>query len=464
MAANDERPATLWGGGFETGMHPALFELSASLAQDAPLAEPDLEASAAYAAALGRCGVLGPDEALQLEATLGAMRDDLRAGRWIPAGAEDIHTAIEAEVIRRTGDLGRRLHTGRSRNDQVATAFRMAARDRAGQIMLGVRALQATLLDRAAAEVDTLLPAYTHLQRAQPMRLAQWFLAHFWALERDTERLHAARRRANVLPLGSGAVTGNAFGLDREWLADRLGFEGVTPNSLDAVGDRDFAVELAFACTLLAMHTSRLAEDLVVWSTAEFGFVHWPDDLATGSSLMPNKKNPDLAELVRGRSAAALGDLVALLTLLKGLPSSYQRDLQEDKPPVWRVTHATRTSLAALTAALSAIEFDTERMRLALTDDVLATEAADALVARGVAFRDAHGAVAAAVALARRQGSSLRDLAAHPESLPAPLIAADLVGLDYESAVERRTVTGGTARAAVYAQIDRARNALGRAS
>lgn len=453
--------STLWGGGHEAAMHPALFALSASMEQDLPLADADLTASAAWAAGLGRCGVLTAAEGERLEAVVHQVRDDLRAGTWLPAGAEDVHTAIEAEVVRRAGELGRRLHTGRSRNDQVATAFRMAVRERADDLTRVVRALQGQFVARAGAEIDTLVPAYTHMQRAQPLRLAQWLLAHFWALERDVERLQAAARRAAVLPLGSGAVTGNAFGIDREWLAARLGFPAVTPNSLDAVGDRDFALEIAFACSVLALHLSRVAEELVIWSTAEFGFVRWPDDLSTGSSLMPNKKNPDLAELVRGRSAAAVGDLVALLTLIKGLPSSYQRDLQDDKPPVWRITNSVRTSVVAFTAAIERIEFDRERMGAALSDDVLATEAADAMVRRGVPFRDAHGAVAGAVAVARRLGVGLRELQARPDALPAPLEGRDLAGLDSAAAVERRTATGGTARTAVLAQLASASTILG---
>jgi argininosuccinate lyase len=450
----------LWGGGFDAAMHPALEEISYSLQQDLPLAAADLEASAAWAAALGRCGVLSFEDAAELETALGEMRADLVAGRWIPTGAEDIHTAIESEVTRRTGEAGLRLHTGRSRNEQVSTAFRMAVRDQAGWVLQGIHDLQRVLVSRAETEIDTLLPAYTHLQRAQPMRLSQWLLAHLWALGRDAERVLAARRHADVLTLGSGAAIGNAFGIDREFLAARLHFHTVSANSLDAVGDRDFAVELAFACALLAVHLSRLAEDLVLWSTAEFGFVRWPDSLATGSSLMPNKKNPDLAELVRGRSAAAVGDLVSLLVLLKGLPTSYQRDLQEDKPPVWRTAHAARASLGALGAALEGIEFERDRMRAALSDEVLATEAADALVARSVPFRTAHAAVARAVAAARGRGVSLRDL---PDALlPPPLERRDLAGLDFESAVERRTVLGGTSRAAVQDQLEKARELLGR--
>ena len=294
-------PDALWGGGFTEPTHPALAALSNSLVQDLPLADADLRASAVYARALGRASVLSDSEATQISAALESMRHDLAAGRWVPRDAEDIHAAIEAELIKRVGPAGERLHTGRSRNDQVATAFRMVVEERAGALISGVRAVASALLGRAEREVETILPAYTHLQRAQPVRLAHWLLAHFWPLMRDAERLGAARDRASILPLGSGAATGNPFGLDREWIASELGFRTVSPNSLDAVGDRDFAVEVVCACALLAVHLSRLAEELVIWSSAEFGFVHWPDSLATGSSLMPHKKNPALVELVSGR-------------------------------------------------------------------------------------------------------------------------------------------------------------------
>ena len=456
-------PDALWGGGFTEPTHPALAALSNSLVQDLPLADADLRASAVYARALGRASVLSDSEATQISAALESMRHDLAAGRWVPRDAEDIHAAIEAELIKRVGPAGERLHTGRSRNDQVATAFRMVVEERAGALISGVRAVASALLGRAEREVETILPAYTHLQRAQPVRLAHWLLAHFWPLMRDAERLGAARDRASILPLGSGAATGNPFGLDREWIASELGFRTVSPNSLDAVGDRDFAVEVVCACALLAVHLSRLAEELVIWSSAEFGFVHWPDSLATGSSLMPHKKNPDLAELVRGRAAASIGDLTALLVLLKGMPSSYQRDLQEDKPPVWRVTQATESSLAAMAAAIDGIVFYRERMRASLTDELLATEAADAMVARGVPFRTAHRAVAEAVAAARRAGCGLRELGlASGAELPSPLSPADLRGLDFETAVERRTATGGTARSAVLGQIAQAKTVLER--
>jgi len=448
---------SLWGRGQAPTLDPAFAAISDSLAQDLPLADADLEASAAYARALARAGTLDTDEGNRLAMGLTSMRADLRSGAWVPAAAEDIHTAIEAEVTRRLGPLGAKLHTGRSRNDQVATAFRIAVRERANALLSAVHGLGRALLARAEDEMDTLLPGYTHWQRAQPIRLAHWLLAHVWALDRDCERLRRAHDQASVLPLGSGALAGNPFGIDREALARDLGFAGVCPNSLDAVGDRDFALYIAFASSVLAIHLSRMAEELVLWSSREFGFVRWPEALATGSSLMPQKRNPDLVELVRGRAAATIGDLTSLLVLLKGLASSYQRDLQEDKPPVWRITDSTLGSVKAMEAAIRGVTFDRERMRAALSDELLATDAADALVRADVPFRDAHRAVSEAVAIATERGVSLRDLAKeHPTLLPAPLTPANVLGETYETSVERRAAVGGTARAAVLDQLERA--------
>ena len=448
---------SLWGGGFKESMHPALARISHSLPQDLPLCDADLRASAAYARALGRCGVLSPQEAETLGGTLETLLADFRGGRWQPRGGEDVHTAIETEVTKRAGSLGACLHTGRSRNDQVATAFRLALSERIDGLVDAIRGLQGALIARAEAERDTLMPSYTHLQRAQPIRLAHWIMASFWPLQRDVERLRDARERVLILPLGSGAVSGHPFGLDRQWLANILGFSGVSENSLDAVGDRDFALEFAFCASLVATHLSRLAEELVIFSSSEFGYVRWPDNLATGSSLMPNKKNPDLAELVRGRAATTIGDVVALLVLIKGLPSSYQRDLQEDKPPIWRIAGNVEASLVAMTAALQGIVFGRERMQNALSDDLLATEAADLLVAKGVPFRRAHGIIAALAAQCRERNCSLKELAASQDFVaPEPLTSRDILTLEPLAAVERRQTEGGTGCQAVSAQIRKA--------
>jgi len=443
-------------------MHPALAAISDSLRQDMPLLDADLRGSAAYARALGRCGVLSEEDAETLATELEQMRADFNAGSWLPAGAEDVHTVIEAEVTRRLPELGGRLHTGRSRNDQVATAFRLTVIDKIEQVMEALVGVMERLRYRAGEEIDTLMPAYTHLQRAQPIRLAHWLMGYFWPLERDLERLLQLRDRTPVLPLGSGAVAGHPFGIDRSFLAESLGFAAISENSLDAVGDRDFAVEFVFDCSLICSHLSRLSEELIIWSSSEFGYVRWRGDLATGSSLMPNKKNPDLVELVRGRSAQTIGEVVSMLTLLKGIPSSYQRDLQEDKQPVWRSAYVAQSNLVAIGAALEGISFNKERMREALTDDTLATEMADLLVDRGLPFRDCYRVVSKIATEARERGCSLTEVAqsVEPEFI-APLTREDIEGLTPEQSVERRTAPGGTAREAVMAQLEEADEVIG---
>ena len=451
----------LWGGS-DAAMHPALAAISDSLGQDAPLAIADLRGCIAYALALGRCDVLSVAQADELAAALSTMWEDLEAGRWSPEGGEDVHTAIEQEVTRRVGELGERLHTGRSRNDQVATAFRLAVMGELDGLVGEIRELQRVLISQAELELDTLVPSYTHLQRAQPIRLAHWVMAYFWPLERDIERLLQLRSRVSTLPLGSGAVSGHPFGIDRQFLAEHLGFERVSENSLDSVGNRDFAIEFCFGATLAALHLSRLAEELITWSSSEFGYVTWRDDLATGSSLMPNKKNPDLAELVRGRSAQAVGDLVSMLVLIKGLPSSYQRDLQEDKPPVWRTAKSVRASVRAMTAGFAGIRFNRDKMLAALTDDTLATEMADVLVSKGVPFRQGYRIVSRLAKEARSLSCGLREAAAQlPAEEIAPLTLEDIDGLSIEGAIERRTAPGGTARSAVVKQIEKAKSLVG---
>jgi argininosuccinate lyase len=452
-----DKKKPLWGDG--QAMHPTLVALSESLAQDLPLADADLRASAVYARGLARCGVLTDSEAKTLASGLDQLRNELSSGTWIPTAVEDIHGAIEGELTARHGDVGQKLHTGRSRNDQVATAFRLATRERVDGIIGAIKSAQHALLERAEDELDTLIPSYTHMQRAQPIRLAHWLMAHFFALERDVQRFTHARGVVNVLPLGSGAVSGHPFNIDRMWLAQELGFARPTENSLDAVGDRDYVCDVIYACSIAALHLSRLAEELVVWSTAEFSFIRWPASLATGSSLMPNKKNPDLAELVRGQAGPMLGDLTSMLVLMKGLPISYQRDLQEDKPPLWRSTQRLLTSLQAIEAAILHIEFDRDRMKAALSDDVLATEVADRQVARGIPFRIAHHAVAAVMGRVRDGKDTFASLA-KADNLPAPLIQADFANLDMLAAIERRTAVGGTARSAVIEQIDKGRALL----
>ncbi|MBI4408594.1 MAG: argininosuccinate lyase [Gemmatimonadetes bacterium] len=458
----DPVPHRLWGGRFAAAPAPTLEELNRSLPVDIRLWREDVEASRAWARALAGAGVLTADEVQRLDAGLAAVAARLEGGAP-DAADEDVHTLIERLLYEEIGALAGKLHTGRSRNDQVSTDARLWALRAGADLAQEVRSLQRALADRAEAWLDVLMPAYTHMRRAQPVRAAHWLLAHFWGMQRDRERLAHALERVSVLPLGSGAIAGCAFPVDRAALARALGFREVSQNSIDAVGDRDWICELVFVAALIGTHLSRLAEDLILFSTEEFGFVRLPEAYTTGSSLMPQKRNPDGLELARGKAARLAGAAAAALGLLKGLPSAYQKDLQEDKALLFESFDALALLLPATRETVAGLELDPETLRRALADDsLLATEAADVLVRAGVPFREAHGAIGALLRRAESEGTSLLEL---PESVWAeahPAFAAGKPRLSPETAVEARSVTGGTARAAVVRQLEAARAALGR--
>ncbi len=417
----------LWGGRFAGRLDEAMRHFSSSLPVDVRLARQDLQGSRAHAHALLDAGVLDETEHAALTAALDQVEEELAGGRFPPDLAapdvpEDIHSAVEARLVEICGDTARRLHAGRSRNDQVVTDTLLWLREASTEVEEAVRALQRALVDRAAAHMDLIIPAYTHLQRAQPVLLAHHLLAHVEALERDAGRLADARARANRCPLGAGACAGTTLPLDRRATAARLGFARVAANSLDAVSDRDWAVEFTAACALLMAHLSRLAGELVLWSSAEFAMVRLDDAFCTGSSMLPQKRNPDIAELVRGRAAGVAGDLVGLLTLLHGLPLSYNRDLQEDKAPLFRAVDTARDCARLLAAALAGADFRAPRM--AGPDFSAAADLAEELVRRGVPFRTAHQRIGALVAACEAEGRGL------PEATAAELEAAGLSGLD----------------------------------
>ncbi|MHB1526615.1 MAG: argininosuccinate lyase [Candidatus Dormibacteria bacterium] len=401
--------AKAWSGRLQGGTNPTLEEYTSSLLEDRELAPQDLAGSRAHAMALFRAGLL--DEATKdlLLAGLTTVAVEISSGGFKFLGSdEDIHMAVERRLTELLGEPARRLHTGRSRNDQVALDLRLWAKQACLRLVSAGAGAQAVLLARARRERRTLLPGYTHLQRAQPVHLAHHLLAYFEMLERDLERLRECQHRLDRSPLGAGALAGTTLAIDRSWAAAELGFGGLTGNSLDAVSDRDFAVEIVFCCALIGVHLSRLAEDLILWNTREFSFVSLPDSWATGSSLMPQKKNPDVLELVRGRAARPISSLVGLLTVLKGLPLSYNRDLQEDKHHLFGAVAATEASLLALTGLLGEVVFNRESMELAAQDpELLATDLAEHLVARGVAFRQAHELVGRAVRRAEELGQGL---------------------------------------------------------
>jgi len=452
----------MWGGRFAEPMDPRLDRLNRSLPVDRRLWREDLATNRAWVRALERCGVLGAADRASLLAGLDRVEQALAAGAADTAADEDIHSLVERLLGDAVGPPAGRLHTGRSRNDQMATDLRLWTMGALDRLDTALTALGRALLGQAERAVEMLMPAYTHTQRAQPVRLAHWALAHVWPLARDRARLAEARRRAAVLPLGSGAIAGSGFAVDRRALAADLGFAEVSANSMDAVGDRDFAVEAVFTATLAGTHLSRLAEDLVLFSSAEFGFVRLGEAFTTGSSLMPQKRNPDSLELVRGAAGQLLGRLVGLLATLKAMPTGYQKDLQENNAALFEALDLAEQAAALAAGVVETMVPDRARMAAALEPAVLATDLADLLVKGGMPFREAHARVGALVRRAEELGVPLdrvsaADAAGIDSALPPALAALG----GPEEAVERRTLPGGTARSAVAAQLAAARAAFG---
>ena len=451
----------LWGGTFAEGPDALAFRFNASLSFDQRLWDVDIRGSLAWAAALARAGVLIPAELDQLVQGLRAVHAEFAASQFafLPTD-EDIHTAVERRLGELIGPAAGKLHTGRSRNDQVATDFRLWVMEAEVQVLLQLRGLQQALVAQAEQHVETLLPGYTHMQRAQPISFGHWLLGHFWSLERDADRLAASRQAASVCPLGSAALAGTAYAIDRAALAAELGFARASENSLDAIADRDFALEFLFNAAVLGTHLSRLAEALIIYATSEFGFVTVADAYSTGSSLMPQKKNPDVLELTRGKAGSLLGYLAGLLATLKGLPSAYDKDLQEDKPGVFAAFDTLDIMLPVLAGAISTLTINGARMHSALDASLLATELADYLVKKGVPFREAHHLSGQAVRLGPLDQVSLEAFQAI-----SPVFASDVIGLwDYQAAVDRRAALGGTATSAVRAQLQSARERLAAAA
>ncbi len=452
----------LWGGRYDVDVDELMERFNASLPFDHRLWEADIEGSRAWAEGLHRAGLLTAEELETLLRGLDHVADEWRSGRFeVKPSDEDIHTAVERRLHELVGEVAGKLHTGRSRNDQVATDERLYLRAELDRLDAGLRELQAALVEQAERHVELIMPGYTHLQQAQPIRYGHWVLSYFWMFQRDRERLADARKRVNVLPLGAGALAGHSLGVDRRFLAERLGFDAVSPNSLDAVGDRDVLLEVLSWAAILGVHASRLAEDLILYASREFGFVRLDPRYTTGSSLMPQKANPDALELTRGKSGRLIGNLVALLVVLKGLPSAYNKDLQEDKEPLFDTLDTLRLLLPVLTGVVSTLQPQPERMRAALDTATLATDLADYLVRRGVPFRRAHHLVGRAVAEAERRGLPLHRLPLEAFRAISPLFEADLYEVfDAEQAVNARASEGGTADAALRAQIEAARRVL----
>jgi argininosuccinate lyase len=461
FAAASAKSHKLWGGRFAGGPAPAFDALNSSIDVDFRLWPFDVQLSKAWAMALYKANVLTLNECDEIEAGLDAVAARLDAGEQPVAGDEDVHTLIDRLLHDEIGDTASKLHTGRSRNDQVATATRLWTMDAAIRLDAAVRELQQVMIDQAHGLETALMPSYTHMQRAIPVSGAHWLLAHFWPLERDRTRLRAAQRAAGVLPLGSGAVAGCAYPVSRVLLQGSLGFGALTQNSIDAVSDRDFVAELLFCATMIGTHLSRLAEDLIIYGSSEFGFVRFGDAYSSGSSMMPQKRNPDALELARGSAARMLGNLTTLLATLKGLPSSYNKDLQDDKRVLFDAVDTLLLVLPAVAGALAECDFDTQRMRAALSSTMMATDLADYLVRKGATFREAHGAVGHLIRQCEEGDLDLHTLPLSAFSAAHPLFEHDVFdALSALQSVEQREVEGGTGPSAVRAQLEAAQKAL----
>ncbi len=458
---SESKSHKLWGGRFAGGPAPELDLLNRSIGTDFRLWPYDIQLSKAWAVGLWTAGVLSLEDSQTLERGLDAVAGRLAAGEAPVATDEDIHTMIDRLLHLEVGEVASRLHTGRSRNDQVATASRLWSMAACEQLDAAIRGLQQALVTQADALGDTMMPAYTHLQRAQPVLATHWILSHFWPLERDRQRVAAAGRAASVLPLGSGAVAGTAFPVSRVLLKESLAFAQLSPNSIDAVSDRDFVAELIFACTLLGVHLSRLSEDLIIYGSSEFGFVRFGDRFSTGSSMMPQKRNPDALELARGSAARTLGDLTGLLATLKGLPTSYNKDLQDDKRALFDAVDTMLMVLPAVAGTMGELRFVPARMEGALNAAMMATDLADYLVRHGATFRESHGAVGRLVREAEEAGVELDALPTVSFTDAHPLFGDDaLESLSARASVDRREADGGTGPIAVAAQLAAARRAI----
>ena len=453
----------LWSGRFTEDVSEFTQRFGASLPVDKQLYAQDIAGSQAHARMLGAQGIISAKDVDAIVAGLDRIKARIEAGDFaFDINDEDIHMSIEKALIADIGEAGARLHTGRSRNDQVITDTRLFAKQRATDLMTANVALRQVLVDQAKAHMNVLLPGYTHMQHAQPVFLAHHLLAYAHMFARDFKRLAAARKAADVNPLGSAALAGTTYPLDRRMTADELGFAAVAANSLDAVSDRDFLLDLDYACTVSCVHLSRLAEEIVLWSTSEFGFITLSDAFSTGSSIMPQKKNPDFAELIRGKTGRVVGDLVALLVTLKALPLAYNKDLQEDKEGAIDAARTLEDCYTCMTGMLSTMQVNADAMRAQVAKGYLgATDVADYLAKKGLPFRRAHEIVGHLVLLCDQRDCELEDLSLEDFKAESDLFEADIVqALDLGAIADARTTEGGTSRAAIRTQLEQVESAL----
>ncbi len=453
----------LWGGRFESETDSLVERLGESVSFDSRLAPWDIRGSIAHARMLGGCGIISKNDAKKIIAGLTAIGKDIESGNFLwDLALEDVHMNIESALTKRIGEAGKRLHTARSRNDQVSTDMRLWARDQVDIIVASLEHLQGVLLDAAERHIDVVLPGLTHMQHAQPVLFAHHLHAYIEMFARDAERFSELRKRVNVLPLGSAALAGTPHPINRQQVAEELGFDRISENSMDAVSDRDYLIEFCANSALVMMHLSRLSEELILWSTPEFGFIEIGDAFTTGSSIMPQKKNPDVAELVRGKTGRVYGDLTALLTLMKGLPMTYNRDMQEDKEPSFDAADTVRLCLAVTAKMIPSIKVKRDAMLAATREGFLeATDLADYLAAKGLPFREAHEVVGKLVLLCTKSGRRLPELSPGELTKASTLFTADVTALfNPMTLAQRRDLPGGTAPKQVKAALRRARKRL----
>jgi argininosuccinate lyase len=460
----EKPPANTWSDRFESPLHPAIARFNASIGFDIELIEYDITGSIAHAKMLGKQGIISTSEAEQLVAGLEQVRQEYRTGYFQPGvEAEDVHFAVEKRLTEIVGDVGKKLHTARSRNDQVGTDTRLYLRSQIQDISQQLQQWQEVLLNLAEGNVETLIPGYTHLQRAQPVSLAHHLLAYFQMAQRDKQRLQEVYQRTNISPLGCGALAGTTFPIDRHYTAELLGFENVYANSLDGVSDRDFAIEFLCSASLILMHLSRLAEEIILWASEEFGFVKLKDSCATGSSIMPQKKNPDVPELVRGKTGRVFGHLQGILVMMKGLPLAYNKDLQEDKEALFDAVKTVKVCLEAMTILLrEGLEFNQPRLAEAVASDFSnATDVADYLAAKGVPFREAYNLVGKAVKTSIAAGKLLKDLSIAEWQQIHPAITEDIYqAITPKQVVSARNSFGGTGFEQVRLALENARSQI----
>lgn len=448
----------LWGGRFAGGVDPLAWQYNASISFDFRLAEVDIQGSQAWAKGLSKTGAINHEELAQIAKGLDEVLTEVQSNIFkISPTDEDVHTAIERRLTDLIGPVGGKLHTGRSRNDQVATDLVLWLMKAIEQVDEEIEKVQQSLLNRGKTDINIVISGYTHLQQSQPILLSHWWLSFFWPLARDRQRLADLKHRASVLPLGSGAMAGTPYPIDREFLAKELGLSSVSPNSIDAVSNRDAVAEFLFIASLLAVHLSKLSESLILFSTAEFGYIHLADAYTTGSSLMPQKKNPDTLELTRGKAGTIIGRLTGLLATLKGLPSTYDKDLQEDKVPLFETYDNLCLMLPVMAGVLDTLEVDADRMRSALNPAILATDLADYLVRKGIPFREAHAQVGQAVRRSEELHQPLQQLSLSDFQSINPVFGADVYDVfDFERAIAKRDSIGGTSIIALQKQMEEA--------